>query len=108
MLAARRFRFPLALAALCALAVFLFLAPTLGVQVQGVPAMEFHGVPSSGIGGMSAAFSAVRPNVNVPGNGAAGTWLLCQLLLSFQLYAHGSIFAHLHRASRTSPSPSPQ
>lgn len=71
MLAGRRFRFPLALVALCALAAFLFLAPTLGAQVQGVPAMEFHGVPSSGIGGMSAAFSAVRPNVNVPGYGAA-------------------------------------
>ena len=33
--------------------------------------MEFHGVPPSGIGGMSAAFSAVRANANVPGYGVA-------------------------------------
>lgn len=64
MLAARRFCFPLTLVVLCALATSLSL-PLLA-QVQGVPAMEFHGVPSSGIGGTSAGFSAVRPNANVP------------------------------------------
>jgi hypothetical protein len=63
MLAARRFWFLLSSVTLVALVASLAL-PLLA-QVQGVPAMEFHGVPSSGIGGMSAAFSAVRPNANL-------------------------------------------
>src|SRR5271170_4719715 len=68
MLAAARFRFLLARMALAA--SLLFLLP-LFAQGQGVPAMEFHGIPSSGIGGTSAAFSAVRPNAGMPGTGAA-------------------------------------
>src|ERR1700691_2863870 len=66
MLPARRFRCWLPFVALFSLAVSL----SLPLQAQ-VPAMEFHGVPSSGIGGTSTAFSAVRPSANVPGYGAA-------------------------------------
>ena len=69
MLAARRFRFLLPSLTLFAFATSVSL-PLLA-QVQGVPAMEFHGVPPSGIGGTTAGFSAVRPNGNVPGSGAA-------------------------------------
>jgi hypothetical protein len=62
MLAARRFCLLLVLGTLFAASLSL---PLLA-QVQGVPAMEFHGVPPSGIGGTTAGFSAVRPNANGP------------------------------------------
>ena len=52
-------------------AASLLFAVPLFAQVQGVPAMEFHGVPASGIGGTNAGFSAVRPNAGMPGTGAA-------------------------------------
>jgi hypothetical protein len=62
MLAARRFRF---------LLVVFTLTTVLSVPLLAQsPYMEFHGVPASGIGGTSAAFSAVRPNAN-PNAGAA-------------------------------------
>jgi hypothetical protein len=51
-------------------ASLLFALP-LSAQVQGVPAMEFHGVPTSGIGGASTAFSSGRSNTGMPGPGAA-------------------------------------
>jgi hypothetical protein len=69
MLAARRFRFLLPSLTLLALAASVSL-PLLA-QVPGVPAMEFHGVPPSGIGGTTAGFSTVRPTANVAGSGAA-------------------------------------
>ena len=102
MLAARRFCFLLALAALFALAASLFLSPSLAAQVQGVPAMEFHGVPSSGIGGMSAAFSAVRPNANVPGYGAAAFGCCANFFLpsSFTPLVPYSPIATAHRERR--------
>jgi hypothetical protein len=54
-----------------ALTASLFFGLPLVAQVQGVPAMEFHGVPSSGIGGASAAFSAARSKSGRPGASAA-------------------------------------
>ena len=47
-------------------ASLLFALPLLA-QVPGVPLMEFHGIPPSGIGGAGATFSAVRPNAGMAG-----------------------------------------
>lgn len=55
-----------------ALAASLLLALPLWGQVQGVPTMEFHGIPPSGIGGTNSAFSAARPNAGMPGTAAFG------------------------------------
>lgn len=65
MLAARRFFFPFTLLGL--LCAFSF-----GPLRAQSPYMEFHGVPPSGIGGTSAAFSAVRPGANAYGGTAFG------------------------------------
>jgi hypothetical protein len=75
MLAARRFRCLLQSWALLFLAAWLlsfsfFLSLPLRAQVQGVPLMQFQGVPASGIGGTVAGFSGARPNAN-SGNGAS-------------------------------------
>ncbi|MGC1499545.1 MAG: hypothetical protein WA800_06070 [Terriglobales bacterium] len=45
-------------------------------QVQGVPSMQFQGVPASGIGGTVAGFSGSRPNAN-SGNGGASYFGCC-------------------------------
>ncbi len=66
MLAARRLSFLLALSPLCLIACL-----PLPLRAQS-PYMDFHGVPASGIGGTSAAFSAVRPNANAYGGAAFG------------------------------------
>ena len=70
MLAARRFRFLLELFTLVTV-----LSLSLPVLAQA-PYMEFHGVPASGIGGTSAAFSAVRPNASANAYGG-GAYLGC-------------------------------
>ena len=62
MLAARRFRFLLGLFASTVL--------SLPLRAQS-PYMEFHGVPASGIGGTSAAFSAARPYASASPSAAA-------------------------------------
>jgi hypothetical protein len=81
MLAARRFRCLLKLPAPLFLAAWLlssslFLSLPLMAQVQGVPSMQFQGVPASGIGGTVARFSASRPNAN-SGNGGASYFGCC-------------------------------
>jgi hypothetical protein len=70
MLAARRFRFSLLLVAFLPLAFSLS-----GPLCAQVPSMEFHGVPSSGIGGANAVFSALQTRPNAAGNG--GTAIGC-------------------------------
>lgn len=66
-----RFSFRLARLALFALALSSFPSQPLLAQVQGVPAMEFHGVPPSGIGAASSAHSVFRSNSNASGGAAA-------------------------------------
>jgi hypothetical protein len=70
MLPARRFFSMLTLPALFSLAALSSLSSPILAQVQGVAVMEFHGVPSSGIGGTNGVLSAVRPNANGLGFGA--------------------------------------
>jgi|HubBroStandDraft_5_1064220.scaffolds.fasta_scaffold174416_2 hypothetical protein len=71
MLAARRFRCLLKLRVPLFLAAWLLssssLSLPLAAQVQGVPSMQFQGVPASGIGGTAAGFSGSRPNANSVG-----------------------------------------
>jgi hypothetical protein len=66
MLAARRFRcLPQSSAPVFSAAWFLlFSFLPLMAQAQGVPSMQFQGVPASGIGGTVAGFSGAPPNAN--------------------------------------------
>lgn len=91
MLAARQFRFLLRLFGLTTV-----LSLSLPLLAQS-PYIEFHGVPASGIGGTSAAFSAVRPSASANAYGCCANFFFPSSFSPMVPYPSFGTEQHTHR-----------